>query len=469
MSQFFEGISRGLIILRIAIKLPELLIQNGQRPPPRRRRGRLSLDARHGVRQDADGIFKAPLRLVQHGLVVHYFQATRCVLPRLYEILFCLIEPVQFAVNLGDSQIHVRIVRHHVRKLLVHLQRFGIFLFGQQGLPQPALVAHLRRIEFSGLAVGLFRFLQLMSLGVGIAQKIQQHGCRRMCGNSLEQRDRLGGLALVHQQLCQLLDRRFVFRIVLQDAPQNLFGLVVFVLQPVKTRQPQCRLAIRRIEPVNLAVLLDGAVHRFRLAAAHTDVPQAPQIDPPQQPARLHVIRVAFQDFLRFGYGIVNPLGLPIHLRQPFADDLRLWIQGIRFLVRLDGLCGVFRVAARFVLLFVDVADREVVVGLGARGVFFESGGFRVGKLLLHRSRRIGHLFSPRVSGHLRHGSRAGGTRQQYGKGNPSKVHRSPRNLKYPMRPKRGQKPNRRRFQSLGAPGDWMQPSGETFSTGVGR
>src|SRR5882762_2099035 len=88
-------------------------------------------------------------------------------------------------------------------------------------------------------------------------------------------------------------------------------------------------------------------------------------------------------------------------------------------------------------LLFVDVAHREVVVGLGARGVFFGRDGFRVGKLLLWG---------------LRRGSRTGDARQHYGKSNLSKVHRSPRNSNYPMRPKRGQKPNTGRFQSLGAP-----------------
>ena len=175
MPQLLEGISRGLIILRIAIKLPELLIQDGQRPPPRRHRGRLPLDARGRVRQHADGIVIAALGLVQHRLVVHYFQVARCVLPRFHEILFGLIELVQLAVNLGDSQIHVRVVRGNIRKLLVDFQRLGIFFFGQQGLPQPPLVAQLRRIEFFGLAVSLFRLGQLMRLGASISQKIQEH------------------------------------------------------------------------------------------------------------------------------------------------------------------------------------------------------------------------------------------------------------------------------------------------------
>ena len=141
MPQFFKGKNRRLIILGIAIKLAKLLIQNRQGPPTRRQSGRLPLDARHRIRQDADGVLVTPLRLVEHRFVVHHFQAARSVLPGLHEIFFGFIELMQLAVNLRDSQIDVRVVRHHIGKLLVNFQSFGEFFFGQQGLPQPALVA----------------------------------------------------------------------------------------------------------------------------------------------------------------------------------------------------------------------------------------------------------------------------------------------------------------------------------------
>jgi len=67
----------------------------------------------------------------------------------------------------------------------------------------------------------------------------------------------------------------------------------------------------------------------------------------------LHVVRVALQNFLRFRYGIVNPLRFPIHLRQAFADNLRFRIQRIGFFISFNRFGGVVRAAGRFVLLFV--------------------------------------------------------------------------------------------------------------------
>jgi len=57
------------------------------------------------------------------------------VLPGLDEIFFGFIELMQLAVNLRDSQINVRIVRHHIGKPRVNFQSFGEFFFRQQGLP----------------------------------------------------------------------------------------------------------------------------------------------------------------------------------------------------------------------------------------------------------------------------------------------------------------------------------------------
>jgi hypothetical protein len=184
------------------------------------------------------------LRLVQHGFVVHDFQAAWRVLAGSHKVLFGFIELVQFAVNLGDSQIDVGIVGHQIGKLFVDLQSFGIFFFGKEGLPQAALVAGLGRIEFRCLAVGVFRLGQVMGLGVRIAQKIQQDSRGRVCGDAFEQGHRFGGLTFVHKQLGQLLDGRLVFRIGVEDGFQDLLGLVVFILQAIEARQPEGRFGV---------------------------------------------------------------------------------------------------------------------------------------------------------------------------------------------------------------------------------
>ncbi len=236
-----------------------------------------------------------------------------------------------------------------------------------------------------------------MRLSVRIAQKIQQDSRGRVCGDTFEQGHRFGGFAFVHKQLGQLLNGRLVFRIGLEDGFQNLFGLVVFVLQAVEAREPEGRFGVGRVEAVDFAILLEGLADGFRLAVAGRDLAQLPQIDSSQKPARLHVVGVAFQDFLRLVYGFVNPLRLPVHLRQALADDLRFRVYGVRFFIGLDGFGGVFGAAGGFVLLLVDVAHREVVIGVGARGVFGGRSGIRVEKLLWWR---------------LRHGSGTGDARK---------------------------------------------------------
>jgi len=180
--------------------------------------------------RNADGIFVAAPEPGTASPRVHDFQAAGRVLPSLDQILFGLIELVQLAVNLRDSQIHVRIIRHYIGKLLVHAQGLGRFFLSQQGLPQSALVTQLRRIKLKRLCGRLLPPLARSCACVYASPKIQEQRRRRMRGDSLQKSDRLGGLAFVHQQLRQLLDRRLVFRIALQDALENLFGLVVFVL-----------------------------------------------------------------------------------------------------------------------------------------------------------------------------------------------------------------------------------------------
>ena len=188
----------------------------------------------------------------------------------------------------------------------------------------------------------------------------------------------------------------------------------MFVLQAIEAGKPKRRFGVRRIDTVDFAELLNGAAHGLALSVASTDVAEAAQIDASQEAARLQVVRVALQDFLGFGYGVVNPLGLPVHFCKAFADDGRLGVQGIGFFVGLNGFGGVLGVAGVLILLLVDVAHRVVVIGVGTGSVFCGKNGFRVDKLL--------------VRWRLRHGSGTGDTRQYYGKGNSLKVHRSPRN-----------------------------------------
>ena len=139
-------------------------------------------------------------------------------------------------------------------------------------------------IQFRCLSVSLFGFREFVRLRIRIPQKVQQHRRWRMRGDSLEQRNGFRSFAFIHQQLRQLLHRRFISRVVLQNASQHLFGFIMLVLQPVEPRQPQSGFRVRGIQPMNLAVLLDGPAHRFRLSVARTDIAQASQINPSQQP-----------------------------------------------------------------------------------------------------------------------------------------------------------------------------------------
>ena len=106
--------------------------------------------------------------------------------------------------------------------------------------------------------------------------------------------------------------------------------------------------------------------------AVGVQVAQAANVNARQQAARLHIVGIALENFLRFGDRVVDSLRLPIHLGQALADDRRLRIERVGLLVKLDGLRGVFGLAGVLVLLLVDVAHREVVVGVGAAG---SSGG----------------------------------------------------------------------------------------------
>src|SRR6266446_493507 len=113
-------------------------------------------------------------------------------------------------------------------------------------------------------------------------------------------------------------------------------------------------------------------------------------------------VRVPLEDFLRFRYRLVGALSFPVYFRQPLTDYRRFRIQRIRFLVRLDRLRGVFRAAGRLVLLLVDVAHREVVIGLGPCGLLCGGGVLRVDKSPLWRGEWIRRILGRRGLRRLR-------------------------------------------------------------------
>src|SRR2546430_17670608 len=106
MAKLAIGIQGSLIVLSIFVELAEFLVQNRQRPATGRQYRRLPFHARKCVRENADGIVVAPLRLIEHGLVVHHFEASGGILTSLEEILFGMIELMHFAIDLRDAEIN---------------------------------------------------------------------------------------------------------------------------------------------------------------------------------------------------------------------------------------------------------------------------------------------------------------------------------------------------------------------------
>ncbi len=379
------GVDGGLIILRVAIKLAELLVKNGERAGARRQALLLGFDAGDGVGKHANGIFVAALRLVQHGFVVHDFETAGSVLAGFDEIVFGFVELMKLAVNLRHAEINVGVIRHQVGQFLVDGEGVGIFFFGHEGLAETALVAEFGGIKFGGFAIGDFRFRQVVRLRVSVAEKIEHRGRRRARGYFFEQRDGFGGFAFVEEQLGELLDGRLVVGIFLQHAAQDGFGFVVFVAQAIEAREPERGFGVAGIEAVNFGVLLDGASDNFGLAVADAEIAEAAQINAAEQAARLNVVGIALEQCLRFGDGFVSALRFPIHFGEAFADYRRFGIERVGFFVSVDGLRGVFGLAGGFVLLLVDVAHREVVIGVGARGSFGDFRRGRGGLLVGHR------------------------------------------------------------------------------------
>ena len=146
---------------------------------------------------------------------------------------------MQFAINLGEAEIDIRVIRHQIGKLLVNLQRFRIVFFGKQGLPKTALVAGLAWVEFRGFPICSFCFRQVLRLRVGVAKKIEQCRRRRLRGHAFEKGDSVSRFAFIKEQLRQLLDSCFVLGIAFQNSTQNLFRFVVLVLKTVKAGEPQ--------------------------------------------------------------------------------------------------------------------------------------------------------------------------------------------------------------------------------------
>ncbi len=160
---------------------------------------------------------------------------------------------------------------------------------------------------------------------------------------------------------------------------QHLFGFVRFVVQAVETRQPQGGFLIRRVQAMHLAVLRDGFAYHFRLHAGAVDIAEAAQVNARQQAVRGQIVGIALQDFIGFHHGVVHALGLPIHFRQALADDRGLWVNGVGLLVGLDGFAGQIVLAGQFILLLVNMPERQIVVSLCARRGLLLGGWSRLG------------------------------------------------------------------------------------------
>ena len=93
----------------------------------------------------------------------------------------------------------------------------------------------------------------------------------------------------------------------------------MLIVQAVQPCQPKRRFRVRGVQTIDFAVLFDGPRGHFRLRT-RGQIAQAAQIDAPEKTARLQVIGVPLEEFLRFGYRFVDALRLPIHLGKVLAD-----------------------------------------------------------------------------------------------------------------------------------------------------
>jgi hypothetical protein len=254
-----------------------------------------------------------------------------------------------------------------------------------------------------------------------------------MGGHVFEESNGFGSFAGVQEELGQLLDGGLVVGVFLEHAAQDVFGLFVIVAQAVEASQPESGFRVARVEAVNFGVLLDGASDDFGLTVADAEVAEAAEINPAEKATGLEIVGVALEERLSFGDGFVSTLGFPVHFGEAFADNRGLGIEGVGLFVGLDGLRSEFGFAGGFVLLLVDVAHGEVVVGVGAGGLLGNVGGRDRGGVL--RARRgvgifwCGFGWRWRRSGAL--GERRGGGdgRDQGGDGYALRVHEGPKKL----------------------------------------
>ena len=161
---------------------------------------------------------------------------------------------------------------------------------------------------------------------VGIAEQVQKSRGWRAVGHAFQEGDSVGGLALIKKELGELLDGRFVFRIIFQNAAENGFGFVMLVAQTIEASQPESRFGIRRIQTIDFFVLLDGLAGDLRLAYAGAQITEAAKVDSSQEATGGSVVRMALENFLSFRDSVTSTLGFPIHFGQTLADDRRLGV-----------------------------------------------------------------------------------------------------------------------------------------------
>ena len=181
----------------------------------------------------------------------------------------------------------------------------------------------------------------------------------------MQRGDRFLRFPFIQQKLRQLLDAVFVCRFAREQVAQNGFGLVLLVLQAVQAREPERGIGVGGIEAKDFAVLLGGVRERVVLPGGVAQIAERAHVDSREQAARGQIVRVLGENRIRFGHRVANPLGLVIDFGKLVADLLAVRIERERLLQEIDGLVGVFRVAADLIFLRVIMAHHEIVIGFG--------------------------------------------------------------------------------------------------------